>query len=249
MMNSSTQIQSSTQTQYDATRILKQLEPLLAAARNSWSIGLGVFDRKLRYCFLNEALAAMHRLSVSEHLGVTVRAILAETAEKVEPMFDKVFSTGKAILHYEFSGSMPSRREYTHWMVSYFPVAGSASNVSQVAVVVLDMTIVRRVERRFAELLEPYHSAPPPSVDVNARQVNSRDTVEQIPEAMELSRLTSREIQILKLLASGNSNKEVALNLGLSARTVEGHRARIMLKLGLHSVSALVRFAVQSNVI
>ena len=64
-----------------------------------------------------------------------------------------------------------------------------------------------------------------------------------------LSRLSTREIQTLELLANGQSNREIAANLGLGVRTVETHRARMMLKLGIHSVSQLVQFAVQSGVI
>jgi hypothetical protein len=94
----------------DPTNILKQLEPLLAAAHNS-SVGFALFDRKLRYCFINDGLALMHRLPTSVHFGATLRAILAATAEKVEPVFEKVFSTGNAELHQEFSGGMPSRQE------------------------------------------------------------------------------------------------------------------------------------------
>jgi len=62
-------------------------------------------------------------------------------------------------------------------------------------------------------------------------------------------RLTQREREIIQLLAEGKSNKEVAGVLGISVRTVETHRAKIMLKLDLHSVVELVHFAVRNNII
>jgi len=62
-------------------------------------------------------------------------------------------------------------------------------------------------------------------------------------------RLTQREREIIQLLAEGKSNKEVAGVLGISVRTAETHRANIMLKLDLHSVVELVRFAVRNNII
>jgi DNA-binding NarL/FixJ family response regulator len=62
-------------------------------------------------------------------------------------------------------------------------------------------------------------------------------------------RLTFRERAIVQLLASGNSNKEVAQTLGISVKTVETHRARIMRKLGLTSLVKLVRFAVREHFI
>jgi len=58
-----------------------------------------------------------------------------------------------------------------------------------------------------------------------------------------------RERQILYLLADGKSNKEIGLVLDISARTVECYRARIMLKLDLHSTAALVRYAIRNNIV
>jgi len=54
-----------------------------------------------------------------------------------------------------------------------------------------------------------------------------------------------RERQVLCLLADGKSNKEIAVALCLATRTVETYRARIMLKLNLHSTAALVRYAIR----
>jgi DNA-binding NarL/FixJ family response regulator len=62
-------------------------------------------------------------------------------------------------------------------------------------------------------------------------------------------RLTARERQVLQLLAGGQSNKEIATALGITRKTVETHRARIMAKLELHSMAALVRYAIRSRVI
>lgn len=61
--------------------------------------------------------------------------------------------------------------------------------------------------------------------------------------------LSVREKQVLRLIAEGKENREVAQLLGISVRTVEAHRARIMLKLDLESVTALVRYAVRHGII
>jgi DNA-binding NarL/FixJ family response regulator len=63
------------------------------------------------------------------------------------------------------------------------------------------------------------------------------------------SRLTPRELELLQLIAEGSSNKEVASMLGISRRTVENHRARIMHKLGLRTMSELVRYAVRQQIV
>jgi DNA-binding CsgD family transcriptional regulator len=61
--------------------------------------------------------------------------------------------------------------------------------------------------------------------------------------------LTGRECEVLQLLAVGRSNREVGTELRISAKTVETHRARIMKKLCVHSVSGLVRYAIRKGMI
>ena len=63
------------------------------------------------------------------------------------------------------------------------------------------------------------------------------------------TRTTPRELEIIRLLAQGKSNKEIAAELGIAVRTVETHRAKIMLKLGLHSVTELVHYAIRNEII
>lgn len=57
--------------------------------------------------------------------------------------------------------------------------------------------------------------------------------------------LTPRERQVLKMVATGNRNKEIAGNLAISVKTVEKHRANLMKKLDLHSASSLTAFAIE----
>jgi DNA-binding NarL/FixJ family response regulator len=61
--------------------------------------------------------------------------------------------------------------------------------------------------------------------------------------------LTAREREVLQLLAEGKSNKEVASILGISTRTAQTHRAEIMHKLQLKSLSDLVRYAIRNGLI
>ena len=64
-----------------------------------------------------------------------------------------------------------------------------------------------------------------------------------------IDRLSSREREVLQMLAEGKTNKEIAGVLNLSVYTVDAHRGRIMEKLNLHSINDLVRFAVRNGLI
>jgi len=62
-------------------------------------------------------------------------------------------------------------------------------------------------------------------------------------------KLTSRQYEVLKLIAEGRGTKEIALRLHVSPKTVETHRARIMRRLNIHDVAGLVRYAVHRDLI
>ncbi len=71
------------------------------------------------------------------------------------------------------------------------------------------------------------------------------------PEPRENSRTrpTPREAQVIRHLAEGKANKEIAAELGITMRTVETHRAKIMLKLGLHSLAELIHYAIRNEIV
>jgi DNA-binding NarL/FixJ family response regulator len=82
-------------------------------------------------------------------------------------------------------------------------------------------------------------------VNTRTRDVLSEGTA---PETGFRQNLTGREREVIQLLAEGKSSKEVAANLKISVKTAETHRANIMRKLNLHSVSDLVRYAIRNNI-
>jgi DNA-binding NarL/FixJ family response regulator len=64
-----------------------------------------------------------------------------------------------------------------------------------------------------------------------------------------LDLLSSREREVLQLIAEGKTNKEIAVRLNLSVYTVDSHRSKLMEKLNLHNTGELVRFAVKSGLV
>jgi DNA-binding NarL/FixJ family response regulator len=85
-------------------------------------------------------------------------------------------------------------------------------------------------------LIRAYTDTPPVSL-------TGRGQGEQMAEALRV--LSPRELEILKLVAEGHTNQEIADQLVLSIKTVQAHRANVMEKLGLENITQLVRFAIR----
>jgi two-component system response regulator NreC len=104
--------------------------------------------------------------------------------------------------------------------------------------------VIKRAEA--SEILRAIHSASAGDIYVHPamtrallhQPVETEHRTGSSPEA-----LTPREIDVLRLLAKGNTNRQIADLLGLSIRTVENHRANLMSKLGLASRVELVNYA------
>jgi len=66
---------------------------------------------------------------------------------------------------------------------------------------------------------------------------------------MVQEQLTPREIEVLTLIASGDSDRQIAAQLGITFRTARTHRSNLMGKLGAHETAALVRYAIRTGLI
>ena len=63
------------------------------------------------------------------------------------------------------------------------------------------------------------------------------------------NRLTSREMEVLQLIAESHGNKQIAAELGIGIKTVEKHRERLMAKLNIHEAAGLTRYAIRTGII
>ncbi len=63
------------------------------------------------------------------------------------------------------------------------------------------------------------------------------------------NRLSSREVEVLQLIAEGKANKQVAAELGVSFKTVDKHRQHLMAKLNIHDTAGLTRYAISAGII
>ena len=95
-----------------------------------------------------------------------------------------------------------------------------------------------------AKALIRAYTAPPP-----VSHGQQGETVDASSLAQELRVLTPRELEVLRLVAEGRTNQEIADQLVLSIKTVQTHRANVMEKLGLRDITHLVRFAIRHGLI
>jgi DNA-binding NarL/FixJ family response regulator len=65
----------------------------------------------------------------------------------------------------------------------------------------------------------------------------------------KIAQLTSREMEVLQLIAEGKANKETAIELGIGIKTVEKHREHLMEKLDIHDTAGLTRYAISAGII
>ena len=93
---------------------------------------------------------------------------------------------------------------------------------------------------------EPFFS---PSVALSVRAAALKVAGAKRPSLRPAGGLTRREREVLQLLAEGRANKAVGKLLGISVKTAETHRARIMRKLGMKSLAELVRYAIRNGFI
>jgi len=130
---------------------LSDPEKLLAAYFRSSTVGLCILDSDLRYVAINHALAEINGLPAEHHLGRTVREILGDFADVVEPKLQRVLSTGEP-LHSEASAKLPTKTEPNHWILHYLPIHNDSGAVTRIAAVVLEITAQKKLEQSLREV-------------------------------------------------------------------------------------------------
>lgn len=207
----------------------------LISAVNDSKIGLVVCDRSLRYRAVNQSLAEMHNVPIEGHLGHSFHQVLGSFTEKVAPFWESVLATGQPVTNLEVIGKLPKRPDTGRWVENLFPLKDDRGRIAQVGCIVIETA------------LRPTHHSPRLSttckeISVTVNQPSSPDRGQRTP-------LSNREQEILRLLAEGKSNKEISSVLGISVRTVETHRSRLMLKLQATSIVHLVHYAIRNHIL
>ncbi len=101
----------------------------------------------MRFVRINERLAEINGLPVADHFGRTVRDVVPNLADTLEPIFRRVLDTGEPSVDHEIIGTTPAEPGVERvWLASYHPVRGPHGPVHGISVVVQDITELRKAE-------------------------------------------------------------------------------------------------------
>jgi PAS domain S-box-containing protein len=133
-----------------ARRQLAYVEAIYATA----PVGLCFVDTDLQYLSINERLAEINGRSVEEHLGRTVREVIPQIADTVEPVCRRVIETGEPALNVEQSVESASEPGAArHFISSFYPIKNGGGRVLGVNIVVMEITERKKIEEELERLL------------------------------------------------------------------------------------------------
>jgi len=120
-----------------AEQRLRESEAQLNAYFNASPAGMGMVDQQLRYLKVNQQLADITGFPIEEHYGKTIRQIMPQMADTLEPLYQEVFATGRAVLNFDVSGETRAKPgELRDWKVSYFHLMGEGARPNAIGTVV-----------------------------------------------------------------------------------------------------------------
>ncbi len=130
----------------DPAEALLESEPLLTTYFNASRVGLVILDTNLRFLAINHALAEMNGIPAEAHLGKSIREVLGDIAELLEPQYRRVFETRQPVLNLEVSSILPTRTEAGHWIGHFIPIHDAMGEVTQVGGVIVEITEQKKLE-------------------------------------------------------------------------------------------------------
>jgi formate hydrogenlyase transcriptional activator len=137
---------------HDPAQALLESEQLLTTYFSAYKVGLCILDADFRYLAINTMMATMNGIPAEAHLGKSVRELLGDFAEVVEPQFKRVLATGQPILDLEISSVIPTRTEPGHWIEHYIPIPGPTGEITQIGVVVVEITEQKKLEESLRDI-------------------------------------------------------------------------------------------------
>src|SRR5271157_3548720 len=156
-----------------------ELESMLANA----TVGLAFFDRDGRFVRINHCLAEINGIPLEAHLGRSLRDLLPQIAETVEPFLFQVFETGRSFTSMELQATTPARPgELRSFLQSLYPVLGLDGTVISVGVTVTEITEQKQAEEALAALNRALTAEVAVRTQVEQQMRRLADIVEASPD-------------------------------------------------------------------
>jgi DNA-binding CsgD family transcriptional regulator len=199
-------------------------------------LGLAVCDRDLRFVTVNRKLADINAIPIEEHDGRFVADVVGPLAGTVLPRLIRVFQTEQPLNNAQLVGRLGLNPNRGHWLENYFPIRDqwNPSRIIHVGVFVLSIAGLRIGNTSAAGANE--------NVEGSTARLGSNE--DQLHPG-----LSARDRDVLRLLAEGKCPKEAGEILGISSKTVQNYKERLMLKTGARSLADLVRYAIRHQLV
>ena len=124
----------------------------IEAIYNAAPIGLCVLDRDLRFVRINKQMAAMNGIPVEETLGRTVREVLPDLADLLEPRLRTVLETGRPLLGHELAGQTPAQPGIDRvWIEHWYPLRAPDGTVMGINIATEEVTEQRRAQEHLQQ--------------------------------------------------------------------------------------------------
>jgi PAS domain S-box-containing protein len=246
-----------------------QLIQLIAAA----PVGFALLDKNLRFVRINAALKAIDGHLADEHIGQTLREVIPEQASALEPLCREVLQNQKPILNVQIAIPPHGNEQPRVCLASLYAVHPDGKT-AYLGLIVRDVssykletishysslmaddlnTAVAAITGNFNVTLDNLPESHPAVTYIRRALDSSTKSAHLIRQLLALAGkngpyLTSREQQILQLIADGKSSQQIAGVLKISFKTVAAHRSAIMKKLDSHEVATLIRNAIRQGLI
>jgi PAS domain S-box-containing protein len=173
-----------------ALQALAHPEQLVAAFFDASTVGLAVCDDQLRIQVINETLANMNGLPSEAHLGKSIRDILGQGADVIEPKLKRVLKTGRPAVNVEVTLKLPTRAEAGHWIANFFPIRDSRGRVAQVGSIVVEVTEQKNLAKSLQALTRKLLRAQDEEQRRIARDLH--DSINQYHAAVKMNLLKLR---------------------------------------------------------
>ena len=233
---------------YSAGRLFAALAPS--------NIGIAILDKSFRWRAINGALAQTNGFPVEAHIGKSIYELLPSISGILGPLYERVLSTSQPIYGFQISAKLLGGADIGHWTLDCLPIKGDKGTASQVCAIVVEvmreihqeplLNDHRIVLRKLAIRILREQTLAKSVAEIEFGEDRHQEHASNQEDSDSLSR---REREVLRFLAEGNANKEVAAILGISVKTVETYRTRVLHKLSLDSLVGLVHYAIRHQIV